>query len=184
MENRVVHLEAALMRSELDLCRAKAELTATRQDAQDLRALQAYEGAGDGPPSGDTPALYHALEGSMVLLQIASEKMLNLERTIEKHRDTIPGNVFEELKDCVTQEAALLPPPSRGYQRQQQQQQQQPQQHSNSSNNSKRCCLTRASEWWIHHHVAASGNEAEQQQQQPGQGGIDKITALVKVHTP
>lgn len=34
--------------------------------------VKANEGAGDGPPPGDTPALYHALEGSMVLLQVKS----------------------------------------------------------------------------------------------------------------
>lgn len=53
--------------------------------------------------------------------QIASQKMLNLERTIEKHRGTMTGDAFQELKDCVTQDPALVSPNPRGRQPQQQQ---------------------------------------------------------------
>ncbi|CAM9498139.1 unnamed protein product, partial [Ectocarpus fasciculatus] len=59
---------------------------------------------------GDIPALYHALEGSVVLLQIASEKMLHLEHTIAKHREAMPRDLYRELQDCVTQDAMLLSP--------------------------------------------------------------------------
>ncbi|CAN0328077.1 unnamed protein product, partial [Hapterophycus canaliculatus] len=71
---------------------------------------------------GDIPALYHALEGAMVLLQIASEKMLHLERAIAKHREAMPSKVYQELQECVTQEAAVLSPlPPRPHQPRQRQ---------------------------------------------------------------
>ncbi|CAM9665155.1 unnamed protein product [Ectocarpus sp. 4 AP-2014] len=114
MKNRVMHLEAALVRSELDLCRARTELEANRREAEAVS--QAKDAATDRRDRhhpvvpGDIPALYHALEGSVVLLQIASEKMLRLEHTIAKHREAMPRHLYRELQDCVTQDAMLLSP--------------------------------------------------------------------------
>ncbi|CAM9163272.1 unnamed protein product [Ectocarpus sp. 8 AP-2014] len=113
MKNRVMHLEAALVRSELDLCRARTELEANRREAEALsQAKDAATDRRDRHPvvPGDVQALYHALEGSVVLLQIASEKMLRLEHTIAKHREAMPRHLYRELQDCVTQDAMLLSP--------------------------------------------------------------------------
>eukprot|EP00903_Cladosiphon_okamuranus_P017968 g16531.t2 len=108
MEDKVTYLKAALLRSEMDLCQAKTELSETRQEAYNLRA--AKDAAVERPTSNDIPALYHALEGSVVLLQIASQKMLHLEQTIAKHRDVLPLYVYQELQDCVTHDANQLSP--------------------------------------------------------------------------
>eukprot|EP00904_Undaria_pinnatifida_P008772 jgi/Undpi1/5024/HiC_scaffold_19.g08376.m1 len=115
-KSRVLHLEAALVRSELDLCQAKTELAAARQELRDLRKeKEALERAGQ--TAGDSSALYHALEGSVVLLQVASEKMLHLEQTISKNRNLMPERIFNELQvvvsgshgDCVLVEDAGRP---------------------------------------------------------------------------